>query len=1049
MRKELKLAWPQTLPSTQLFADLVQNEASAIKEEQSVKDGADKRLVDLLVTNNPSVIKAIRNTFSSLRSARERLSASSFSWMNNAVHAVLGGNLRRWHERLRVTRNVIDSVEELVATVDKTPIEFPDTCNIILLRNDARTLQQHMEDGKKLGWLGWRLFRFKTLRDCRYIIKNVKINGHPCSTVEHFTNLADVLDVRIECEKAWDFWEGLSERIEGPYVLQLAELKSLRDALGDALQLEKRIDECREAINQCAGINEPTYSDESQIEKIILSCRLALVGIDKQRAGEEINRLENAISRVGTEEDVHPVTNDLLNAIRGRKTDEFTRYAEKIQNLEEQYHNLEEMNKSLSQLRSKLPRFTDSMEETYNEHHWKERIEHISDAWRWRQAQHWIEYYINKEDFSSLNTRAKQIRKNINDTIARLSSLYAWSFCVKRFNDNHLARAHMEAWQQAMRRLGQGTGRHAHRHRLDAQEHLDGCREEVPAWVMPLDLVWDTVKIAPGKFDVIIVDEASQCGIKALPLFYLAKKIVIVGDDKQISPEVPGLDHDLVHSCMKRYLYDFDFRDTFHIKSSLFDHGRRFYGHQQITLREHFRCMPEIIRFSNDLCYSDTPLIPLRQHGSDRLPPLEHVFLSGGYSKRTGQQTTNPPEIEAVVEKIAEMCNDSRYDGKTMGVIALQGIEQAKLIESQLLKRLGAEVMEERRLVCGNPYHFQGDERDIILLSLVVATGENGVGFNALTKEEDKKRFNVAASRARDQMILFHSVTCDDLSPRDLRRKLLEFFENRQPQQIAGTDISLDELELRTYQGNRQIVKPPKPFESWFEVDVALELLHGQFRVIPQYEVAGYRIDLVVEGGEKQLAVECDGDYWHGPDRYDADMQRQRQLERCGWQFFRIRESKFRLDKENTLAELWQALETRGIFPHYVAAEPHEDASERDGLNDCEDANENENEDCSSADSENEGSQPGHPIDAITEEKIKDAIISALSRQPNQWHPLQLQDMTRLVLREVGVQTRGRRRLAFGEKIMRIIDTLEKNGRIEKHINNREIRLINSMTPSG
>src|SRR5690606_34682887 len=128
--------------------------------------------------------------------------------------------------------------------------------------------------------------------------------------------------------------------------------------------------------------------------------------------------------------------------------------------------------------------------------------------------------------------------------------------------------------------------------------------------------------------------------------------------------------------------------------------------------------------FSNDLCYSDTPLIPLRQYGPNRLPPLEHVFVSRGYREGSNNRTINRPEAEAIIERIAEMCDDSRYDDKTMGVVVLQGEAQAALIENQLLERLGAGEMERRRLVCGNPYSFQGDERDIMFLSLVAASNE-------------------------------------------------------------------------------------------------------------------------------------------------------------------------------------------------------------------------------------------------------------------------------------------------------------------------------------
>ena len=104
--------------------------------------------------------------------------------------------------------------------------------------------------------------------------------------------------------------------------------------------------------------------------------------------------------------------------------------------------------------------------------------------------------------------------------------------------------------------------------------------------------------------------------------------------------------------------------------------------------------MPEIIRFSNDLCYSDTPLIPLRQYGPDRLPPLEHVFVSGGYREGSNNRTINRPEANAIVKRIVELCSDSKYDNKSIGVVVLQGEAQATLIEDQLLKLLGAEKMK-------------------------------------------------------------------------------------------------------------------------------------------------------------------------------------------------------------------------------------------------------------------------------------------------------------------------------------------------------------------
>ncbi|MFH0728681.1 MAG: AAA domain-containing protein [Pseudomonadota bacterium] len=1040
-RREIGLAWPEALPSPESFANLVRNETSATEEAQNSAHGADERFADLLARDYSPAIEAIRDVFSTFRDTRRRLLATPHSWINDALRDILGGNSSLWQEFLRVTRDVITSIEELVALADETRIEFPDTTDIRSLHEDARNLKEHMENGGKLGW---GVFRPKTVKERLYVIKTVRITGRPCSTVEHFSNLADAVHVRIECEKAWDFWKGRSEKVEGPYTLQLIALKSLRDALQNALALEELIAKCREAITQCSGISELVWADESQVERVVSSCRLALARIRERLATEEIQSVEAPISRITAMGNAHPVTNDLLSAIRSRDMDRFALCVNTIQDLEKQRHRLQKVDEYLSKLHRLLPQFTKFLEQTCNEPYWEERLHRIGEAWHWAQARYWIDDYIRQEDVPALAMRAKQIEDEINSIIAKLASVYAWSFCFSRLKEDH--RRHMEAWQQSMRRLGKGTGKHAPRHRREAQGHLNECREAVPAWVMPLHRVWDTVYPAPGMFDVIIVDEASQCGVEALPLFYLGKKILIVGDDKQISPDAVGLPRDSVHRLMEEFLYDFHFKSSFDIESSLFDHGKLRYGTRRITLREHFRCMPEIIRFSNDLCYSDTPLIPLKQYGPDRLPPLEHVFVSGGYREGSNNRTINRPEAEAIVERIAEMCGDSPYNGKTMGVVVLQGEAQAALIENQLLERLGAEEMERRRLVCGNPYSFQGDERNIMFLSLVAAGNER---IGPLTKAADERRFNVAASRARDMMILFHSVTRDDLSGSCLRRQLLDFFENTKPQQIAG--IERDELERRAVQDNRRVVNPPAPFESWFEVDVALELLRRDFTVLAQHEVAGKRIDLVVEGGKARLAVECDGDNWHGADRYEVDMQRQRQLERCGWEFFRVRESAFYSNTTEALGKLWNVLKERDIFPGLLRS----DAPFKDDMSeyDCDEAGpdvteENDDfediEDSSSDDISDDVISSGRRADQVSTAEIQDAILQLLSKCPNQ--SCTLNSLTSRVLKEVNVLTRGNPILEFERRVMRSVDVLDRHERIEKYkAKNRRIRLVHEM----
>lgn len=106
-----------------------------------------------------------------------------------------------------------------------------------------------------------------------------------------------------------------------------------------------------------------------------------------------------------------------------------------------------------------------------------------------------------------------------------------------------------------------------------------------------------------------------------------------------------------------------------------------------------------------------------------------------------------------------------------------------------------------------------------------------------------------------------------------------------------------------------------EPFDSLFEQRVYNRVVDRGFIVIPQYPANGYNLDLVVVGAKGRLAIECDGDAWHGPEAYERDLARQRDLERCGWQFFRIRESAYYVDQHSVLMKLWATLEELDIRP--------------------------------------------------------------------------------------------------------------------------------------
>ncbi len=912
-KKELEQSWPglNSIPNAQQFEFLVRQEQEAAEQEKTLSAGIDTDFFQAISNLKEDLIHLIRDSLNQLSSEIHRIKSIPHDWIPGAIRDVALGNCAIWEELIRFSDQTISNLTDIVQKADSTNITLPENSDTKAVYEDGLVIKNHLSNGGKLGW---GPFCPGIIKPVRYIIKTIRVNGRPCNCLENVGLLVDALRVQIELGQGWEYWTGCSERPKGPYNLQFRAFVSLSDTLRDILSLEEKFNHCKKILTQCRNPVEPVWYEESALQKLAHTCDSMIAGINSRKAKYEIERVDSPTAVFAARSNAHPVTKELLEAIRSRNMDAYARAYAKIDELDREKESAGWAEKTLQTIKQVTPNLADKLSQNCADPSWNERIRLFPDAWRWAKARTWLQDYIRKEDAPSLERRAQQVESEISKIIAHIASLKAWSFCFSRMKEDH--RKHMENWRLMISKITKtGRGKHDNWRRREAQRSLDECREAVPAWVMPLHRVWDTVDPSPGIFDVIIVDEASQCGFEAIPLFYLSKKILIVGDDKQISPDSPGVPENAVHRLMEEFLYDFKFKPSFGLHVSLFDHGKRLFATHRVSLREHFRCMPEIIRFSNDLCYSDTPLIALRQYGADRLEPIKHVYLDNGYREGSENRVINRPEAEAIVNKIVELCKDDGYRDKTMGVIVLQGNAQAGLIERQLLERLGAEEMDKRRLICGNPYSFQGDERDVMFLSMVAAPNER---IGAMARDTYERSFNVAASRAKDQMWLFHSVTQNDLGDTCLRKRLLKHFEETRIQEIAG--IVVDDLRKQSERANRSIEKPPQPFDSWFEVDVALEIAGRGYKVIPQLEIARKFIDIVIEGGQSRLAVECYGDYWHGAEQYERDMERQRKLERCKWVFYIVRESAFYANKEVALSGLWRMLEERGIYPKYEQA---------------------------------------------------------------------------------------------------------------------------------
>ena len=329
-------------------------------------------------------------------------------------------------------------------------------------------------------------------------------------------------------------------------------------------------------------------------------------------------------------------------------------------------------------------------------------------------------------------------------------------------------------------------------------------------------------------------------------------------------------------------------------KDSLYSIG--FVSYKSRMLLEHFRCVPEIIGYSNWLSY-DNKIKPLREASSSNLLPAVVNYRVDGH--RGGTSKINQVEAKTIVALVQSCMEQPEYSGKTFGVISLLGKEQAEYIQRELFNTIGNIAYEQRQIICGDSANFQGDERDVIFLSMVDSNEGDGVlRLRSDDANEDayKKRYNVAASRAKDQLWVINSLDEENsLQAGDLRRGLLSYAKN--PQAYKQT-----------------IVQIQQQADSIFEEEVAKALVSKGFHIVQQWEVGAYRIDMVAVYKNRKIAIECDGERYHsGEDKILEDMQRQTILERLGWKFIRIRGSEYFADPENTINRVVDLLLNYGI----------------------------------------------------------------------------------------------------------------------------------------
>lgn len=422
----------------------------------------------------------------------------------------------------------------------------------------------------------------------------------------------------------------------------------------------------------------------------------------------------------------------------------------------------------------------------------------------------------------------------------------------KRLQEDHDAVEAVDQLEKSMRRnRGKITGEHF--------EHFRRSLRVVPIWITTAQAA-QAIPLEPKLFDLVIIDEASQCTLtNLLPLLYRGQRLAIIGDSEQL-PAISTIQETEELSLAKKFeiepfltLIGHVENDVYAAAADALPRGRA----DVINLDEHFRSNPQIIGFSNRHIYHQRLVLKKAPQNGRALPigfgvHKRHVNGLATRGER-GRSWKNLPEAEEVMSLIEGVLMTSEMQHFSIGVVTPFS-SQKELLRSKLQERGIAS-----KILVDSAYGFQGDERDIMIFSPVVAPGITAGSSRWV--ESPPNLINVAITRARQALFVVADFDyCLRQDPSGILRKLANYCNDIQ----LLRDTSQPELELF----------------SWMTIEGWTPSIHPR---IGDVEVD---FSLVSKTGIR-LAVEVDGAEFH-KHRQSADGARDTFLQAQGWEVMRI-----------------------------------------------------------------------------------------------------------------------------------------------------------------
>src|SRR5713101_2130379 len=857
--------------------------------------------------SSPAEIEALA---AALVQAVEPLSGKD-KWKLAAVYAGRYGDVHRqpWDQLISFVRLVHREAANAQESFVKYGPEASDNSAAKELERIAGEILAHLEDGGKLG--SFTLFTHKSWSQ---FLEQTTVNNARPRLLEHFLALRQLLRLKGLREDLGARWDRQVATLGTPHSSEMGEdlektLMQYCDSIEDCLDwqehmwlpLQQQLKDIGFRWDKFLAEQPAVVGSDGELARIRIAVTDALLPILDSRfkklkllqLEEEFRDLKGRLKLTARVAKASKVIAQLFAAVNDENSNRYREAYGRLLELKSKQADLELRRALLAKLETAAPAWSAAIRNRTSVHGRSEPPRDAASAWTWRQLNDELDRRAGVS-LETLQAKSEKLCEQLRRATVELIDKRSWASQAHRTSSRQ--RQALVGWLDTIRRIGKGHGIRVSLLRAEAARKMSECRSAVPVWVMPISRVVENFDPRVARFDVVIIDEASQSDVMALVALYLGKTVLVVGDHEKVSPSAVGQDLGIIQNLIFQYLPGIPNSDLYDGQISIYDLARQSFG-GTTCLVEHFRCVPEIVQFSNMISY-DWRIKPLRDASRVQLHPHTVAYRVSG-SSRDGK--VNRQEALEVASLLAAAIEQPEYKKNDMGqplsfgVVSLVGDEQAIEIDNLLRKHISPDRYELHRLLCGNAAQFQGDERDVVFISLV-DTAQRGP-LSLRDQELFKQRFNVAASRARDQMWIVHSLTPhNDLKADDLRRQLIEHAQD--PSRLMR---ALDEKEKRS--------------QSAFEREVMKRLSAAGYCVAPQWRIGAFRIDLVVEGGGKRLAIECDGDRYHALEKLPEDMERQSVLERMGWIFTRMRSTEIFRNPDRALKPVFDKLQLLEISP--------------------------------------------------------------------------------------------------------------------------------------